>query len=160
MDTGYVSKQLRWLADDLAGTTKLFKVIMVHNYLGVDGGKDLSYLIPFNYGRIFTDNSVRKSRDILDEIISKHGVSVVISGHLHFGGVHDYVEKITFPNKKSFVWFNIGDVSVHNESYYTMSFNANDKTFTYLKFDSTNNNITNQDNVYVLDALETIKVKP
>ena len=79
-DTAYVGKQLRWLVNDLKATTKIWKVLMVHAYDEFQSG----YSIPFNYGGIFTDNTIRTTKLILDAIVSKEKVTVVLDGHYHW----------------------------------------------------------------------------
>lgn len=153
-DTAYVAKHLRWLADDLAASTKPFKVIVEHNYGGNDGG-DLSYNLPFNYKGIFTDNTARRTKDIVDAIIAKRGVSIVVSGHIH-SGTDDGVSLETKSSKK-FVLFDIGNSAVVNDSYYTFSFNAADNTFFWKEY-GTDNKMTNHGE-YILDPTQTIKPK-
>lgn len=157
-DTGYVAKQLRWLADDLAASNKPFKVIVVHNYNGIEGTVDISYNIPFNYGGVFSDDTFRRSKDILDEIITKRGVAVVISGHYHDRvalGVNDKVS-INERNNKKYIYFNIGNSAIAYDSYYTLTFNS-DNTLFYTRYNTQNVGV--KSSVYQLNSINTIDLK-
>lgn len=155
-DTGYVGKQLRWLADDLSATNKKFKVVVSHSYTASFNSQ--IYTIPFNYGGVFTDTIARSSNHILEAIVIKNGVCAFLSGHLHCQGSWDKVRlerSRSVGGEKQFLWFNIGDSALYNESFYTLSFDEVSETMYYTKYGP--DNFGRKSSEYVLDSLHTIK---
>lgn len=65
-----IDAQLAWLEEDLANTDKAWKIVMMH--IGV-----------YSTGDHSNDSSVKKIRDILPPILSKHKVDLVLQGHDH-----------------------------------------------------------------------------
>jgi len=163
-DTGFVTKQLRWLIDDLDATTKQWKVIMMH-YDQNSGNNGNYYSInAFNYKSVQYTTTSHSPKVILYSIISEKSVALVIDGHQHFPDRNaEIITSLENFGLRNFFHMRV-PVDAANTlplsmqySYYILHFIG--KEFYFDQFDK-NNVLSSTSSHYILDQSKTIILKP